>query len=178
MPVGAPTPVRRPQFQLTTAKYIMRNTLLLQILILYLITVVFVAILTLIGYAIYDTIPDFFISSLVYFVIVEEVARAAALRYGLRQKRFTFWTTVIVIAAGFAVVEISNAFFPEQYASVEARNAPFALLAAFEFIFGFLLHSILTAVMLALKQRIGWIVGFGGAFALHWLWNGALGAGN
>lgn len=143
---------------------------------LFAVTALSVAVSTLVGNAAYAPALEFFLPALIFYALIEESARVVALFYASKQHALRFWTTVWSVGAGFAIVEISNAFFPDQYSSEEARNAPFALLAAFEFLFGFLLHGGLTAVMLALKRRFGWVLGFAATLGLHVLWNVALGA--
>ncbi|MGX6646431.1 hypothetical protein ACWCOP_00640 [Maricaulaceae bacterium MS644] len=143
---------------------------------LFAVTAMLATAFTLIGYAVYASVLEPVVPALLFYAATEEGVRFTALRYAAGRQALKFWTIVWSVGAGFAVVEISNAFFPDQYRSEEAKAAPFALLAAFEFLFGLLIHGSLTAVMLALSKRIGWIIGVATALGLHVLWNAAMGA--
>lgn len=114
--------------------------------------------------------------ALVTYAAAEEIARLIAIALLFRYWALAPRTIVLIIASAFATLEISNAFFPEQYASLEAQTAPFALLAAFEFGFGLLLHGALTLLALWLIRRAGYWAAFPVLTLVHSAWNFLMGA--
>ena len=114
--------------------------------------------------------------ALVVYAAAEETARCAAIALLFRYWTLAPRTIVLIIASAFGTLEISNAFFPDRYASVEAQTAPFALLAAFEFGFGFLLHGALTLLALWLIRRAGYWAALPILGVTHSMWNLMMGA--
>ena len=103
----------------------------------------------------------------VLFAAAEELVRGAATQVALKRLRLGLWVCAFHVGLAFGILEISNALFPDRYASQEAREAPFLLLAIFEFLFGFLLHASLTAIMYLTINRVGLVVAILVMTALH-----------
>ena len=110
----------------------------------------------------------------VVYAIAEEIARIGAVLIFAARAQFSIRETAVLTGIGFGLLEISNAFFPERYASVEAQTSPFWLLAGFEFGFGFLLHAALTVMLLTTQRRMGWLAAFAFVCTVHAGWNALL----
>jgi len=114
------------------------------------------------------------VSGIVAFAFAEELARFLALFVVASQLPLNRRTVIITIGASFGLLEISNAFFPENYASLEAQTSPFWLLAGFEFIFGFLFHSALTWIAALVRDRSSSALAFILTWTIHTAWNALL----
>jgi len=69
-----------------------------------------------------------------YFAaLFEELARVLLVLIAIHKFNFRKKVIILIIGSSIGVLEITNAFFPENYATIESQNAPFLLLAFFEF---------------------------------------------
>lgn len=103
--------------------------------------------------------------------IAEESARLLSIYFIMKHWHFFGFRLALIVGISFGALEVSNAFFPDNYISLEGRSAPFILLASLEFITGFILHFLITTGVIFLVNRIGIWAAFITASMLHASWN-------
>ncbi|KAA5802436.1 hypothetical protein F1654_11495 [Alkalicaulis satelles] len=135
------------------------------------ICLLFIAAFSVLAFGAHALILSSFVPNFITFAFFEEIARACALCVIAREVAAPIKPSAVKIGIAFGALEISNAFFPERYASIEAQTSPFALLAAFEFGFGFLLHAALALLMLWIRRRAGWAPAIIATIVVHVGWN-------